>query len=224
MRYNIAIDGPAGAGKSTIAKRLAKELGAIYVDTGAMYRAMAYYFIQKGVDKEDIDTITKLCKDVEVSICYENGEQQVILNGENITGFIRQEAVGNMASATSVYPVVREKLVELQRQLAARENVVMDGRDIGTTVLPDAFAKIYLTASSDARAKRRYDELKEKGENRSFDAIKEDIEKRDYEDMHRAISPLKQADDAVLVDTSDMNIEQVVAVLSKIIDEKKAGR
>ena len=224
MRYNIAIDGPAGAGKSTIAKRLAKELGAIYVDTGAMYRAMAYYFIQKGVDKEDIDTITKLCKDVEVSISYENGEQQVILNGENITGFIRQEAVGNMASATSVYPVVREKLVELQRQLAARENVVMDGRDIGTTVLPDAFAKIYLTASSDARAKRRYDELKEKGENRSFDAIKEDIEKRDYEDMHRAISPLKQADDAVLVDTSDMNIEQVVAVLSKIIDEKKAGR
>ena len=224
MRYNIAIDGPAGAGKSTIAKRLAKELGAIYVDTGAMYRAMAYYFIQKGVDKEDIDTITKLCKDVEVSISYENGEQQVILNGENITGFIRQEAVGNMASATSVYPVVREKLVELQRQLAARENVVMDGRDIGTTVLPDAFAKIYLTASSDARAKRRYDELKEKGENCSFDAIKEDIEKRDYEDMHRAISPLKQADDAVLVDTSDMNIEQVVAALSKIIDEKKAGR
>ena len=224
MRYNIAIDGPAGAGKSTIAKRLAKELGAIYVDTGAMYRAMAYYFIQKGVDKDDIDTITKLCKDVEVSISYENGEQQVILNGENITGFIRQEAVGNMASATSVYPVVREKLVELQRQLAARENVVMDGRDIGTTVLPDAFAKIYLTASSDARAKRRYDELKEKGENCSFDAIKEDIEKRDYEDMHRAISPLKQADDAVLVDTSDMNIEQVVAALSKIIDEKKAGR
>ena len=224
MRYNIAIDGPAGAGKSTIAKRLAKELGAIYVDTGAMYRAMAYYFIQKGVDKYDIDTITKLCKDVEVSISYENGEQQVILNGENITGFIRQEAVGNMASATSVYPVVREKLVELQRQLAARENVVMDGRDIGTTVLPDAFAKIYLTASSDARAKRRYDELKEKGENCSFDAIKEDIEKRDYEDMHRAISPLKQADDAVLVDTSDMNIEQVVAALSKIIDEKKAGR
>jgi len=224
MRYNIAIDGPAGAGKSTIAKRLAKELGAIYVDTGAMYRAMAYYFIQKGVDKDDIDTITKLCKDVEVSISYENGEQQVILNGENITGFIRQETVGNMASATSVYPVVREKLVELQRQLAARENVVMDGRDIGTIVLPDAFAKIYLTASSDARAKRRYDELKEKGENCSFDAIKEDIEKRDYEDMHRAISPLKQADDAVLVDTSDMNIEQVVAALSKIIDEKKAGR
>ena len=151
--------------KVPLRKKLAKKISFIYVDTGAMYRAMAYYFIQKGVDKDDIDTITKLCKDVEVSISYENGEQQVILNGENITGFIRQEAVGNMASATSVYPVVREKLVELQRQLAARENVVMDGRDIGTTVLPDAFAKIYLTASSDARAKRRYDELKEKGEN-----------------------------------------------------------
>ena len=174
MRYNIAIDGPAGAGKSTIAKRLAKELGAIYVDTGAMYRAMAYYFIQKGVDKDDIDTITKLCKDVEVSISYENGEQQVILNGENITGFIRQEAVGNMASATSVYPVVREKLVELQRQLAARENVVMDGRDIGTVVLPDANVKIFLTASSKVRAKRRFDELTAKGEKCDIDAIEKE--------------------------------------------------
>ena len=219
MRYNIAIDGPAGAGKSTIAKRLAKELGAIYVDTGAMYRAMAYYFIQKGVDKDDIDTITKLCKDVEVSISYENGEQQVILNGENITGFIRQEAVGNMASATSVYPVVREKLVELQRQLAKTSDVVMDGRDIGTTVLPDAFVKIYLTASSDARAKRRYDELAAKGEQCDINDIKEDIEKRDYQDMHREISPLKQADDAILLDTSNMNIEQVVAAMRDIIDK-----
>ena len=219
MRYNIAIDGPAGAGKSTIAKRLAKELGAIYVDTGAMYRAMAYYFIQKGVDKDDIDTITKLCKDVEVSISYENGEQQVILNGENITGFIRQETVGNMASATSVYPVVREKLVELQRQLAKTSDVVMDGRDIGTTVLPDAFVKIYLTASSDARAKRRYDELTAKGEQCDINDIKEDIEKRDYQDMHREISPLKQADDAILLDTSNMNIEQVVAAMRDIIDK-----
>ena len=192
MRYNIAIDGPAGAGKSTIAKRLAKELGAIYVDTGAMYRAMAYYFIQKGVDKDDIDTITKLCKDVEVSISYENGEQQVILNGENITGFIRQEAVGNMASATSVYPVVREKLVELQRQLAARENVVMDGRDIGTVVLPDANVKIFLTASSKVRAKRRFDELTAKGEKCDIDAIEKDIIERDHRDMTRETSPLKQ--------------------------------
>ena len=210
MRYNIAIDGPAGARKSTIAKRLAKELGAIYVDTGAMYRAMAYYFIQKGVDKDDIDTITKLCEDVEVSISYENGEQQVILNGENITGFIRQEAVGNMASATSVYPVVREKLVELQRQLAARENVVMDGRDIGTVVLPDANVKIFLTASSKVRAKRRFDELTAKGEKCDIDAIEKDIIERDHRDMTRETSPLKQADDAVLLDSSDMTIDEVV--------------
>ena len=202
MRYNIAIDGPAGAGKSTIAKRLAKELGAIYVDTGAMYRAMAYYFIQKGVDKDDIDTITKLCKDVEVSISYENGEQQVILNGENITGFIRQETVGNMASATSVYPVVREKLVELQRQLAARENVVMDGRDIGTVVLPDANVKIFLT-----------------GEKCDIDAIEKDIIERDHRDMTRETSPLKQADDAVLLDSSDMTIDEVVDRMKQLVKE-----
>ena len=219
MRYKIAIDGPAGAGKSTIAKRLAKELGAIYVDTGAMYRAMAYYFIQKGVDKEDIDTITKLCKDVEVSISYENGEQQVILNGENITGFIRQEAVGNMASATSVYPVVREKLVELQRQLAARENVVMDGRDIGTVVLPDANVKIFLTASSKVRAKRRFDELTAKGEKCDIDAIEKDIIERDHRDMTRETSPLKQADDAVLLDSSDMTIDEVVDRMKQLVKE-----
>ena len=213
MRYNIAIDGPAGAGKSTIAKRLAKELGAIYVDTGAMYRAMAYYFIQKGVDKYDIDTITKLCKDVEVSISYENGEQQVILNGENITGFIRQEAVGNMASPTSVYPV------ELQRQLAARENVVMDGRDIGTVVLPDANVKIFLTASSKVRAKRRFDELTAKGEKCDIDAIEKDIIERDHRDMTRETSPLKQADDAVLLDSSDMTIDEVVDRMKQLVKE-----
>ena len=204
MRYNIAIDGPAGAGKSTIAKRLAKELGAIYVDTGAMYRAMAYYFIQKGVDKDDIDTITKLCKDVEVSISYENGEQ---------------EAVGNMASATSVYPVVREKLVELQRQLAARENVVMDGRDIGTVVLPDANVKIFLTASSKVRAKRRFDELTAKGEKCDIDAIEKDIIERDHRDMTRETSPLKQADDAVLLDSSDMTIDEVVDRMKQLVKE-----
>ena len=204
MRYNIAIDGPAGAGKSTIAKRLAKELGAIYVDTGAMYRAMAYYFIQKGVDKDDIDTITKLCKDVEVSISYENGEQ---------------ETVGNMASATSVYPVVREKLVELQRQLAARENVVMDGRDIGTVVLPDANVKIFLTASSKVRAKRRFDELTAKGEKCDIDAIEKDIIERDHRDMTRETSPLKQADDAVLLDSSDMTIDEVVDRMKQLVKE-----
>jgi len=224
MSYSVAIDGPAGAGKSTIAKLISKQMGYIYVDTGAMYRAMAVYFNQNNIDPADEAAINAAVDNVKITIEYKDGEQQVILNGENVTSLLRTEATGNMASKTSKYKAVRSKLVDLQRELAAAENVVMDGRDIGTTVLPDANVKIYLTASSDARAKRRYDELKEKGENRSFDAIKEDIEKRDYEDMHRAISPLKQADDAVLVDTSDMNIEQVVAVLSKIIDEKKAGR
>ena len=224
MAYSVAIDGPAGAGKSTIAKLISKEMGYIYVDTGAMYRAMAVYFTKNNIDPDDENAINAAVGNVDISIEYQNGEQQVILNGENVTGLLRTEETGNMASRTSKYKEVRSKLVELQRQLAKTSDVVMDGRDIGTTVLPDAFVKIYLTASSDARAKRRYDELKEKGENCSFDAIKEDIEKRDYEDMHRAISPLKQADDAVLVDTSDMNIEQVVAALSKIIDEKKAGR
>ena len=213
---NIAIDGPAGAGKSTIAKRLAKKLGYIYVDTGAMYRAMAYYFLQKGIESSDEAAIANACKDVDVTIAYEGNEQQVILNGENITGFIRTEQVGNMASATSVYPVVRTKLVELQRQLAKKENVIMDGRDIGTCVLPAATAKVYLTASVEARAQRRYDELLQKGEKQDIEVIKADIEKRDYNDMHRDISPLKQADDAVLLDSSDMNIEQVTEAIMDI--------
>ena len=210
MSFNIAIDGPAGAGKSTIAKRLAKELGAIYVDTGAMYRAMAYYFIQKGVDKEDIDTITKLCKDVEVSISYENGEQQVILNGENVTGYIRKEEVGKMASVTSAVPEVRAALLDLQRDMAKTSDILMDGRDIGTNVLPDASLKIYLTASADVRAKRRYDELKEKGADCDIEQIKTDIIARDKQDMEREIAPLCQAEDAILVDSSDMSIPQVI--------------
>ena len=218
---NIAIDGPAGAGKSTIAKKLAKKLAFVYVDTGAMYRAMAYYFLQHNIDAKDENAIEATCPDVDVTITYENGEQQVLLNGENVNGVIRNEEVGNMASSTSVYPVVRKKLVELQRQLAKSADVIMDGRDIGTTVLPDAFCKIYLTASVDARAKRRYDELAQKGEKCDYDIIKKDIEQRDYQDMHREISPLKQADDAVLVDTSDMNIEQVVECIENIINERK---
>ena len=221
MSMNIAIDGPAGAGKSTIAKKLAKKLAFVYVDTGAMYRAMAYYFLQHNIDAKDENAIAAACPDVDVTITYENGEQQVLLNGENVNGVIRNEEVGNMASSTSVYPVVRKKLVELQRQLAKSADVIMDGRDIGTTVLPDAFCKIYLTASVDARAKRRYDELAQKGEKCDYDIIKKDIEQRDYQDMHREISPLKQADDAVLVDTSDMNIEQVVECIENIINERK---
>ena len=214
--YNIAIDGPAGAGKSTIAKRLAKKLGFIYVDTGAMYRAMAYYFLQHDIDAKDESAIAAACPDVDVTITYENGEQQVLLNGENVNGVIRNEEVGNMASSTSVYPVVREKLVELQRQLAKSADVIMDGRDIGTCVLPDAQVKIYLTASSATRAKRRFDELTEKGVSCDLAEIEKDIIDRDYRDMHRETSPLCQAEDAVLVDSSEMNIDEVVDAIYQV--------
>ena len=219
MIYNIAIDGPAGAGKSTIAKKLAADLGYVYVDTGAMYRAMAYYFLQNNIAADDEAAISAACPDVNVTIEYKDGAQQVILNGENVNGVIRNEAVGNMASATSVYPVVRTKLVELQRQLAAKQSVIMDGRDIGTVVLPDANVKIYLTARSKVRAKRRYDELTAKGEKCDLDAIEQDIIDRDYRDMHRETSPLKQADDAVLLDSSDLDIDGVVAKMKEIIKE-----
>lgn len=219
MIYNIAIDGPAGAGKSTIAKKLAADLGYVYVDTGAMYRAMAYYFLQNNIAADDEAAISAACPDVNVTIEYKDGAQQVILNGENVNGVIRNEEVGNMASATSVYPVVRTKLVELQRQLATKQSVIMDGRDIGTVVLPDANVKIYLTASSKVRAKRRYDELTAKGEKCDLDAIEQDIIDRDYRDMHRETSPLKQADDAVLLDSSDLDIDGVVAKMKEIIKE-----
>lgn len=223
MSMNIAIDGPAGAGKSTIAKRLAKNLGFIYVDTGAMYRAMAYYFLSHGIAAEDEKAIAAACPNVDVTITYENGEQQVLLNGENVNGVIRTEEVGNMASATSVYPVVRTKLVELQRQLAAKADVIMDGRDIGTCVLPDAQVKIYLTASSETRAKRRYEELTAKGMTCDLAEIERDIIDRDYRDMHRETSPLKQAKDAVLVDSSEMNIDEVVDTIYNIYTKGKAS-
>ena len=219
MINNIAIDGPAGAGKSTIAKKLAKELGYVYVDTGAMYRAMAYYFLTNNISSDDEAAIAKACDNVNVSIAYKNNEQQVLLNGENISDKIRNEEVGNMASATSVYPVVRTKLVELQRQLAQKENVIMDGRDIGTVVLPNANVKIYLTASSKVRAQRRFDELTEKRISCKFDEIEKDIIDRDYRDMHRETSPLKQADDAVLLDSSDMDIDAVIEKMKEIIRE-----
>lgn len=209
MSYNIAIDGPAGAGKSTIAKLIAKKKNYIYVDTGAMYRAMALYFIKEGISAEEQDKISSVCKDIDVTLTYENGEQVVLLNGRNVNGLIRTEQVGNMASASSVNKDVREKMMELQRALAKKENVVMDGRDIGTVVLPNADVKVYLTASSKVRALRRYEELKEKGESCDLDVIEKDIIDRDYRDMHRDIAPLKQADDAILLDSSDMTIEEV---------------
>ena len=221
MSYNIASDGPAGAGKSTIARRAAAALSFIYVDTGAMYRAMGLYFLNHGIDPADTAAIEAAVQDVDVSIRYENGEQQVYLNGENVTGQIRREEVGDMASRTSVNGKVREKLVQLQQQLAARENVVMDGRDIGTCVLPDATVKIYLTASVEERARRRYLELKEKGQEESLEKIQEDIRDRDHRDMTREISPLRQAEDAVLVDASHMTIEEVTAAVLKAFEERR---
>ncbi len=216
MSKSIAIDGPAGAGKSTIAKMVAKELGFIYVDTGAMYRAMALYMIKNGVDPQNSEKISETCKDADITIKHENGIQVVYLNGENVNGLIRTEEVGNMASASSVNGDVRKKLVELQQKLAKTTDVVMDGRDIGTVVLPDANLKIYLTASSQVRAQRRYKELTEKNVECNLDDIEKDIIERDYRDMHREISPLKQADDAILVDSSDITIDEVVETILKL--------
>ncbi|MBQ2320103.1 MAG: (d)CMP kinase [Lachnospiraceae bacterium] len=214
--HNIAIDGPAGAGKSTIAKMVAKKLGFIYVDTGAMYRAMALYFIRNGIAGDDEAAITKACEGIDVSIEYENGQQIVLLNGENVNDYIRTEEVSMMTSDTSKYPAVRSKLLDIQRNLAKVKDVIMDGRDIGTCVLPDAETKIYLTASSAERARRRYKEQVERGIECDIEQIEKDIIARDEQDMNREISPLKQAEDAVLLDSSDMSIEEVVDEMIRI--------
>ena len=217
MSYQIAIDGPAGAGKSTIARRVAKSRGSIYVDTGAMYRAMAYFLLREGVDPEDTAAIGEKCQEAEITIRYENGEQIVLLNGENVNAFLRTEEVGNMASHhSSANPRVRERLTALQKELARTNDVVMDGRDIGTCVLPDADVKVYLTASVETRAKRRYDELTEKGIACNLDEIAKDIAERDERDMTRKTAPLKQAEDAVLIDSSHMTIEEVVAAITAL--------
>lgn len=210
MGYNVAIDGPAGAGKSTIAKLVAEEKGFIYVDTGAMYRGLAIHFLDRGIRAEETDKVIEACKDADVKIRYEEGVQQVFLNGTNITGRLRDEAVGQMTSKCSVIPEIRAKLLDLQRDLARTQDVIMDGRDIGTCVLPDADVKVYLTASVETRAKRRYDELTAKGEACDLDEIARDIKERDERDMNRETAPLRQAEDAVLVDSSDMTIEEVV--------------
>lgn len=218
---NIAIDGPAGAGKSTIAKLAAGKLGYIYVDTGAMYRAVALALLEAGTDVADADAVAEAIKNLTVDICYEQNAQQVYLNGTNVTGSLRKEEVGNMASKSSAIPCVREKLLELQRKLARENDVVMDGRDIGTNILPNAEVKIYLTASSSVRARRRYDELKEKGETPDIQKIEADIIARDKQDMERAVAPLKQAEDAVYIDSSELGITQVVDKIMGIVNEKK---
>ena len=214
---SIAIDGPAGAGKSTIAKLVAKKLDYIYVDTGAMYRAIAYELVRTGVDIEDEQALTDACAKMSIEIKYEDGLQQVYMNGENVTPYLRTEETGNMASKSSAKAPVRAALLDIQRNMAVEYNVVMDGRDIGTNVLPNAETKIYLTASADERANRRYKELVEKGEPADYDKIKADIIERDERDMNREIAPLKQADDAYLVDSSDMTIDEVVSeILSHV--------
>ncbi|MGN0496746.1 MAG: (d)CMP kinase [Lachnospiraceae bacterium] len=215
---SIAIDGPAGAGKSTIAKKVAKELkDYIYVDTGAMYRAIAYYLVTNQVNIENDEELTEACNRISIVIQYENDAQQVYLNGENVTPYLRTEETGNMASKSSAKAPVRAALLDIQRDLAKEYNVVMDGRDIGTNVLPNAELKIYLTASSKERANRRYKELVEKGEPADFDKIEADIIERDNRDMNRAIAPLKQAEDAILIDSSKMSIDEVVERILKAV-------
>ena len=221
MGYQIAIDGPAGAGKSTIAKLLAERKGFIYVDTGAMYRGLAWYFLTKGIRPDDEEAVTKACEEVKIDIAYENGKQQIYVNDKNITDHLREEAVGNMASKSSAVPAVRARLLELQRDLARREDVVMDGRDIGTSVLPDADVKIFLTASVDTRAGRRYNELLGKGECCDYAQIAADIEERDRRDMTREISPLCRAEDAELIDSSEMTIEEVVEKIESFCRESR---
>ena len=215
MGYQIAIDGPAGAGKSTIAKLLAERKGFIYVDTGAMYRGLAWYFLTKGIRPDDEEAVTKACEEVKIDIAYENGKQQIYVNDKNITDHLREEAVGNMASVSSAVREVRARLLDLQRNLAKEADVIMDGRDIGTNILPNADVKIYLTASVKTRADRRYKELTEKGISCSYEEIAEDIKKRDERDMSRETAPLKQAEDAILIDSSDMSIEEVVHAICR---------
>ena len=217
---NIAIDGPAGAGKSTIAKAVAKRLGIIYLDTGAMYRSVAYYVLEHGADVNDERAGEALLPGIVMDIRYENGMQQIYVSGKNVTPYLREPHMSKAASDVSALPCVRYKMVELQREFAASHDVVLDGRDIGTFVLPDANCKFFMTASPEERAKRRFKELTEKGSVCTFEEVLADINKRDYNDSHRAVAPLKQAEDAVRIDTTDMSIEQVTECVERIVKEK----
>ena len=221
MGFKIAIDGPAGAGKSTIAKRVAKRTGAIYVDTGAMYRAMALFLTRNGISADDAASIAVKCNKADISIRYEDGEQIVLLNGENVNEFLRTEEVSQMASRSSAVPEVRAHLLDLQKNLAEAYDVVMDGRDIGTVILPDAQVKIFLTASAEKRARRRCDELLQKGENVSYEEVLSEIRERDARDSGRETAPLIQAPGAVLVDSSDLTIEEVEDAICDIVAKRK---
>lgn len=217
----VAIDGPAGAGKSSIAKAVSKKLGFVYIDTGAMYRAVAVYAIENGIEIKEENFTQEVLDDIKIDIAYEDGTQKIYLLGKDVSERIREADVSIGASNVAVIPAVRLKLVELQRTLAEKTSVIMDGRDIGTYVLPDAEVKIFLTASSDVRAKRRLLEMKEKGMEADFETVKRDIEYRDKNDSEREFAPLKRAEDAVLVDTSDMTIEEVIDRITGIIREEK---
>lgn len=219
---NIAIDGPAGAGKSSIARLVAKKMNYVYVDTGAMFRTMAYYFLTHDIDPKKEESVNANCDTIHIEIQYEDGDQHIFLNGEDVSQAIRQEKVGETASIIAKYTKVREKLLDLQRKLAASTDVIMDGRDIGTVVLPDAPCKIYLTASPRVRAMRRYKELVEKGVDCDLDQIEKDIKERDEQDMNREIAPLRQAEDAVLLDSSDLSIDEVVDRIMELAE--RAGR
>ena len=219
---SVAIDGPSGAGKSSLAKRLAKELGYVYVDTGAMYRAIGLYTLRAGKDPKNVEQVQPLLPGITLTLQVIDGTQHIYLNGEDVSAAIRTEQVGMAASAVSSHPVVRAFLLQQQRDLAASQNVLMDGRDIGTVVLPNATVKIFLTASAEARARRRLAELLEKGQNADFETVLADMKQRDYQDSHRAAAPLRQAEDAVLLDTSELDFEQSFAAMKAIIAEKAA--
>ncbi len=219
MSYAIAIDGPAGAGKSTIAKFLAQELALIYVDTGALYRAIGYYMVTNDVDIQDDAAVVAALGDVRVSLAHVDGVQRVFVNDADVSDLIRTPQISMAASRVSAIPAVRAFLLNLQRDIAATHSVIMDGRDIGTTILPNADVKIFLTASPEARAERRYKELIEKGEAVTFDEVLTDMKKRDYDDAHRAASPLRKAEDAIEVDTGDLTLEQSIAKMKEVISE-----
>ena len=223
MGFNIAIDGPAGAGKSTVAKNAAKKMNFIYVDTGAMYRSIGLYLIRNGIDIDNEEKVSASLPDITVTIGFNKGKQEIFLNGENVSSLIRTQEVGEAASKTSAYKAVRSHLLELQRALSRTANVLMDGRDIGTTVLPQADLKIFLTASPEVRAKRRFKELSEKNIPAVYEDILREINERDYRDTHREISPLKQAEDAVFLDTSDMTEDQVTDRIIALAEEKING-
>jgi len=223
MHYAIAIDGPAGAGKSTIARRVAKDLELIYVDTGALYRALGYYVTTQGIDPTDEPAVIAALDEVSVALDHVGGEQHVFVNDEDVNAYIRTPAISMAASRVSAIPEVRAFLLHVQRDMAASRSVIMDGRDIGTTILPNAEVKIFLTASPESRAQRRHLELQEKGDPATFEEVLADMNKRDYEDAHRASSPLRQAEDAVLVDTSELNLEESVAAVKEVIRQKRGN-